>query len=348
MVKVFDVDFPLNQPVIQPTWLASRNPGFRGVLDRLASVAPTEATVLLRGETGTGKEVMARLLHSWSPRRRTGPFFSINCGALNDSLLESELFGHERGAFTGAVKRKRGMVELAAGGTMFLDEIGELTPSMQVKILRLLQEREFMRLGGEQVLKSDARVVAATHRDLETMVRDGRFRADLYYRIQVVPLVVPPLRQRREDIPELASFILTRLAREHGRPTPVISSEAMRRLARHSWPGNVRELENVLERTLLLDGGDCMKIALNQGDVIAAAEPSPVAAAPDSSAMGLFASRRILERGYLVELLSRHHGNIKEAAVAAGVNRRTLYRHMSALKLDPRQFRGDDLSPELS
>jgi DNA-binding NtrC family response regulator len=310
--------------------LKTRNEAMQRVLERLDNVAPTEATVLLRGETGTGKEVLARLLHS-SSRRRSGPFFSINCGALNESLLDSELFGHERGAFTGAVRRKRGLFELASTGTLFLDEIGELSSAMQVKILRVLQEREFLRVGGEEVLHCDVRVVAATHRDLEKMMQEGRFRPDLYYRIQVVPLYIPPLRERLEDLPELATFILSRHATEHHRPVPRISPEAMDDLLRYPWPGNVRELENVLERALLLSAEGLIRrsdIECRDGMAATPTEDKPLAA-----------TKEHMERDYLVRLLVRHSGNVKAAADAAAVGRRTLYRHLHALQIDPRRFR---------
>jgi two-component system response regulator HydG len=310
-------------------WLSSKNGAFRRMVSRLAVVAPSETTVLIRGETGTGKEILARELHRRNPRRRKGPFFSVNCGALHESLLASELFGHERGAFSGAVKKKRGLVEMAAGGTLFLDEIGELSLAMQVKILRLLQEHEFMRLGGEQVLKSDARIVAATHRDLEKMVREGAFRADLYYRIQVVPLVVPSLRSRTEDLIDLAGFIVRRLAGQHKRRVPALSLEVQHKLLHHAWPGNVRELENVLERALLLCAGD----------EIDEVEIDSSGSAVEETDDGLLASRRSLERDYIVNLLARHQGNVKQAAAAARVNRRTLHRRINALKLEPDEFR---------
>jgi transcriptional regulator with PAS, ATPase and Fis domain len=311
-------------------WLSTRNERMRELLKRLEVVAPTTATVLLRGETGTGKEVLARVLHAIS-RRRKGPFFSLNCGSLHESLLESELFGHERGAFTGAVRRKRGLVELAAGGTLFLDEIGELSKALQVKLLRVLQQREFMRVGGEEVLRCDIRVVAATHRNLEAMMREGQFRADLFYRLEVVPVVVPPLRERLEDLPDLAVFLLRRFAEEEGLPVPRIAPGPMAKLLAHSWPGNIRELENVLLRALLLcTGGEIADVSF---------EGSGVVAVPAESAEGLRATRSMMERGYLMRLLGEHRGNVKAAALAAGVDRRTLYRHLSSLRIDPGEFR---------
>jgi DNA-binding NtrC family response regulator len=310
-------------------WLESRNEAMRQVLAVLEKVAPTEATVLLRGETGTGKEVLARAIHAWS-RRHRGPFFSLNCGSLHESLLDSELFGHERGAFTGAARRKRGLVELADGGTLFLDEIGELSGTMQVKLLRVLQEHEFMRVGGEEVLRCNVRVVAATHRDLEAMMERGQFRADLYWRLDVVSVAIPPLRERPEDLPDLAGFLLRRLAREHHRPVPTLAPDAVAQMMRHRWPGNVRELENVLERALLMaDGNEIREVPLRG----AATNAVAVVDAP------LCERQRNVERDYLVHLLVRHRGSITAASAASGIPRRTLYRHLHALQIDPRRFR---------
>jgi DNA-binding NtrC family response regulator len=311
--------------------LDTRSEAMRRLLERLDALSSANTTVLLRGETGTGKEVLARALHTAGPRGER-PFFPVNCGAIPDALLESELFGHERGAFTGASSRKRGLVELAEGGTLFLDEVGELSAAMQLKILRLLQDREFMRLGGEQVIRGDVRVVAATHRNLEELVRQGRFREDLYYRIQVVPLHVPALRERIEDVPHLARFLLRRLAAEHGCATPEIEEGAMQKLLRHSWPGNIRELENVLERAVVFSRNG--KIAALEFDTCPAsrleeAGPTSVEAKPP------------LQREYLLWLLVKSRGNVKAAAAAAGVDRRTIYRHLHALHLDPRPFRGE-------
>jgi transcriptional regulator with PAS, ATPase and Fis domain len=207
--------------------------------------------VLIRGESGTGKELIARALHRRS-RRAEGTFFAINCAAIPETLLESELFGYERGAFTGADRRKLGLFETASGSTLFLDEIGDLTLPLQGKILRALQEKEIRRVGGTESIPVDVRVLAATNRDLEQMMKAGTFREDLYYRLNVIPIVIPPLRDRREDIPEIAARFLKRAAVEHGRPQPEISPEAMRLLVAFDWPGNVRQLESILERALLL------------------------------------------------------------------------------------------------
>jgi aliphatic sulfonates family ABC transporter substrate-binding protein len=229
--------------LIDPASLA-----FRHILDQLA---PTDATVLIIGETGTGKEVMARYLHHHSPRRHA-PFMAVNCGALTESLAESELFGHEKGAFTGATDRHRGWFEAAQGGTLLLDEIGELSLPLQVKLLRVLQEREITRVGSSRAVKVDVRVIAATNRDLTTAIAERRFREDLYYRLNVASVALPPLRQRCEDIPVLANYFLQSYARRLGRPQLRLSDEAMETLKAHSWPGNIRELENTLHNAVLL------------------------------------------------------------------------------------------------
>jgi DNA-binding NtrC family response regulator len=226
----------------------------RAVLEQAAAVADTQARVLILGETGTGKELVAQALHARSRRARR-PFVAVNCGAIPENLLESELFGHERGAFTGAVRQHAGRFEQADGGTLFLDELGEIPAAMQVRLLRVLQDGEVTRVGGAQPVKVDVRVVAATHRDLAEEVRAGRFRADLYYRLNVVTLRLPPLRARTDDIPALVEHFASLLAARHGRPAPTFAPEVLDALARHDWPGNVRELEHVVERAVLLSGG---------------------------------------------------------------------------------------------
>jgi two-component system response regulator HydG len=218
-------------------------------------VAPTESTVLIGGESGTGKEVVARYIHALSDRSE-GPIFSINCGALPESLLESELFGHVKGSFTGAVRDKQGLFAAARGGSFFLDEIGETTGATQVKLLRVLQEREVLPVGGTEPIPVDVRVIAATNRDLEDDIRRGRFRSDLYYRLNVISMHLPPLRERREDIPLLAEAFLRRVAEERSEPEKVLSQEALDAVMVYDWPGNVRELENALEHAAILTRGD--------------------------------------------------------------------------------------------
>ncbi|MFP2901273.1 sigma-54-dependent transcriptional regulator [Corallococcus sp. 4LFB] len=227
------------------------------LLAQVRKVAASDATVLVRGESGTGKELVARMLHQRSPRR-DGPFVVVHCAALAETLLESELFGHERGAFTGAVKRKLGRFELADGGTLFLDEIGEIPASVQTKLLRVLQEKELQRVGGEETLKVDVRVVSATHRDLQAEVKAGRFREDLYYRLHIVPLTLPPLRERPEDLPALARHFVAKHAPRVNRRVTGIDDAALHALTRHAWPGNVRELENVMEQALVFAEGETL------------------------------------------------------------------------------------------
>ena len=230
--------------------------GLRDVMEQVRQVARSSSPALLLGETGTGKEVIAGAIHAASPRG-AGPLIAMQCGAVPESLLDSELFGHEKGAFTGATERKRGRFERAHRGTLFLDEIGELSPEAQVKLLRVLQEKRFERVGGTSPVEVDVRVIAATHRDLEGMVRDGSFREDLWYRLNVLPIRIPPLRLRREDIPSLVQHFVERKAREMNQPAiPRVASHDLERLRRYDWPGNVRELQNVVERALILSRGD--------------------------------------------------------------------------------------------
>jgi two-component system response regulator PilR (NtrC family) len=226
----------------------------QAIYQMIETVAATTSTVLITGESGTGKELVARAIHNMSDRS-AAPFVSINCGAFTETLLESELFGYMKGSFTGAVSNRKGLFEAAEGGTIFLDEIGETTPAMQVKLLRVLQERSIRRVGGLEEIPVDVRVVAATHRDLSQMVEDGTFRNDLYYRISVIPIEMPPLRGRRSDIPELVRHFLEKYSAAANRPTLEISEEAMRYLECYDWPGNVRELENTIERAVALEHG---------------------------------------------------------------------------------------------
>jgi transcriptional regulator with GAF, ATPase, and Fis domain len=226
--------------------------GLRGVMDMVRHVAPLVSPVLLLGETGTGKEVIASAIHKLSPRK-DGPFVTVNCGAIAESLMDSELFGHEKGAFTGALSQKRGRFERANKGTIFLDEVGELRPEAQVRLLRVLQEKEIERLGGTEPINVDIRVIAATHRDLEGMIRDKKFREDLYFRLKVFPIVIPPLRERKGDIPSLLQYLLQKKSREMGLAhIPPVAPDGLERLMAYPWPGNVRELENVVERALIL------------------------------------------------------------------------------------------------
>ena len=239
--------------------LVGESPGLQGVFKACRKVGPTDASVHIHGESGTGKELVAKALHLLSPRRE-GPFVKVNCGALTDSLLESELFGHEKGAFTGAIKRKLGRFELADGGTLFLDEVGDVSPAMQLKLLRVLQEREFERVGGEQTQRVDVRVISATHRDLKARVAEGTFREDLFYRLHVVPITLPPLRERGDDLRLLAEHFLAKTGQRMGRTLQGFSAAALARLSAHPWPGNVRELENAIEQIVVFAEGELVEV----------------------------------------------------------------------------------------
>jgi formate hydrogenlyase transcriptional activator len=237
-------------------------------------VAPTGATVLVRGETGTGKELIARAIHERSPRRRSA-FVKVNCAAIPTGLLESELFGHERGAFTGAIAQRIGRFERAQGGTLFLDEIGDIPLEVQPKLLRVLQEQEFERLGGTRTLHADVRLVAATNRDLEAMAREGDFRSDLYYRLNVFPILLPPLRERRRDIPELVRRFTKRYAYAMQKRIEMIPDDTLGALCAYDWPGNVRELENAIERAVILSPGPALEVALPEVSARSVAAPMP-------------------------------------------------------------------------
>jgi transcriptional regulator with GAF, ATPase, and Fis domain len=251
------------------------------MLDQVEHVSSTDATVLLLGETGTGKELVARAIHARSGRRDR-PLIKVNCAALSPGLVESELFGHERGAFTGASERRIGRFELAHRGTLFLDEIGDVPAEAQVKLLRVLQEREFERVGGSKTLETDVRLIAATNRDLVARVADGSFREDLYYRLHVFPIRIPPLRERASDVPLLASYFVERVARQLGKPAPRIGAADLERLARYTWPGNVRELASIIERAVILSHGPELDLSFEAlpASASAAATPLPPAGMP--------------------------------------------------------------------
>jgi DNA-binding NtrC family response regulator len=298
--------------------LVSKSPRMIEIFDLVREIASQRSTVLVQGESGTGKELVARAIH-FSGDRGEGPFVAVSCAALAETLLESELFGHEKGSFTGAVAQKQGKFELADGGTLFLDEIGDISPKLQVDLLRVLQERRFFRVGGTTEIAVDVRVIAATHRDLAADVREGRFRDDLYYRLNVINVQIPPLRDRREDVPLLAQEFLDRLSHELGREVTGISEEGLRVLMDHDWPGNVRELENAVERAVVT----CKTGVLGAEDFVFLAR----AAAPAAPGLSLPAGLTLqeLEREYIAATLRRTEGNVKAAAEALGIDRSTLY-----------------------
>jgi len=257
--------------------LVGASPPMQEVYEQVAAVADSSAIVLITGETGTGKELIAHAIH-YRSRRSAGPYVAVNCGAIPESLLESELFGHERGAFTGATRQHAGKFEQADGGTLFLDEIGEVSPQVQVKLLRVLQDGTFARVGGERPVKVDVRVIAATNRDLRREVQEGNFRADLYYRLNVVGIRLPRLAERREDIPLLVDHFARRFAERHGRAVPTFSAAARAALAAYPWPGNVRELEHYMERTVLLSpGGEISSVRLPDAVPVAPGDADPLA-----------------------------------------------------------------------
>jgi formate hydrogenlyase transcriptional activator len=306
--------------------IVGKSAALRRVLDHVELVAPTGSTVLVRGETGTGKELIARALHELSPRQGR-PFLKLNCAAIPTGLLESELFGHERGAFTGAVGQKIGRFEMAHQGTLFLDEVGDIPLELQPKLLRVLQEQEFERVGGTKTIKVDVRLVAATHRDLAKMVADGRFREDLYYRLNVFPVTLPPLRERADDIPRLVGHFTHRFARRMGRRIESIPAEAIDALARYHWPGNIRELQNIIERAVILSPGGTLQVPFDDlSPVDTSATVQAIAAVTLADA----------EREHIVGILRDTNGVLggkSGAAALLGMKRSTLQWKMKKLGL---------------
>ena len=317
--------------------IIGQSAALRSVLSQIETVAPTDSTVLIYGDTGTGKELVARALHNLSSRGKNA-FVKLNCAAIPTGLLESELFGHERGAFTGAISQRIGRFELAHNGTVFLDEIGEIPLELQPKLLRVLQEREFERLGGTKTIRSDARLIAATNRDLAAMVDEQKFRQDLFYRLNVFPIRVPPLRERTEDIPLLVRHFVQQFSRRMNKHIDSIPSETMKALVRYDWPGNIRELQNVIERAVILSPGPALRVSL--ADLKVRVEPSPVrqlAAAPLPAIEAGSNIQSVLdetERSQILRALEHSKGIVSGpdgAAARLGMKRSTLQFRMQKL-----------------
>ena len=309
----------------------SRNPAMREVFEKIRAVAPTIATVLLLGETGTGKGLLARLTH-WHSLRCEKPFIAVHCGAIPETLIESELFGHEQGSFTGAVRRKLGKFEVARGGTIFLDEIGTIAPSVQIKLLQVLQDGSFCRIGGEEALQTDARIIFATNADLETLVAEGLFRKDLYYRVKIFPIEIPPLRERIEDIPHMTEAFLQRLNQRYSKGIVGLDPRVMEAFRAYSWRGNVRELENVMERAYILETSDMLSPRNFPSNMMPGADAG-AQNCPSPENFSLAEARQLAiegcERRYLQDLLSRHKGRIGASARQAGITPRQLNRLMN-------------------
>jgi DNA-binding NtrC family response regulator len=319
--------------------LLGSSPALERIMKQARAVASTSATVLLTGENGTGKEMLARAVHEESPRA-DGPFVAVSCAALPEDLIESELFGHERGAFTGATQAKMGRFELADGGTLFLDEIGELTQAVQVKLLRVLQERAFERLGGTKTLSVDIRLVAASNRDLEQEVEEGRFRRDLFYRLNVVPLQLPALRERREDLPILAAHFAAKAADKHGRPPSALDPPLLEALQEYDWPGNVRELENLMERLVVLTTGSRLSTEFLPEKMLHIRRPTTAATASDNNGRGgggdettLEGAMLALKRRLLISAMHAEGGNKAAAAKRLGISRSYFHRLIGELDI---------------
>ncbi|HOR29447.1 MAG TPA: sigma-54 dependent transcriptional regulator [Candidatus Sumerlaeota bacterium] len=315
-----------------PRDIVAVSPAMREVMTRVRKVAASNVSVLLRGESGTGKEVLALAIHAGGPRRDK-PLVKINCGALPETLLESELFGHTRGAFTGAVETRKGLFEQADGGTIFLDEVGELSPALQVKLLRVLQSGEFQRVGDAQTFRVDVRVIAATHRVLEEMIEEGTFRSDLYYRLNVVPIEIPPLRERPEDVPALIDHFLARIRRRDGQVVN-LAPAAFDRLLRYHWPGNIRELENALEHACVMCDGNTIEVRDLPQSVQHGVAPGQAAAETAVPRGG--ETLEDIERRVLIEALEATGYNHTRAARKLGITRRTLGYRMDKYRIPRR------------
>jgi len=312
--------------------MVGKSPAMRTIFDKIAKTAPTQGRVLITGENGTGKELVARAIHDHS-RRADGPFIKLNCAAIPSELIESELFGHEKGAFTGATNQRRGKFELADGGTLFLDEVGDMNPSAQAKVLRVLQEGELERVGGSETIKVDVRVIAATNKDLQAEIAAGRFREDLYYRLAVVPIELPPLRTRREDIPGLAEHFLEQVCEENDRRAKKFASGAMTLLMQHDWRGNVRELKNVIERLVILTGDADVIAESDVMDALPRVKPVKGAFARGTPFKDLVAAA---EREIILAALDANEHHVSNTARELQLERSHLYKKMRALGIDHR------------
>lgn len=314
--------------------IIGKGKAMQNVFRMITSVAPLDSTVLISGETGTGKELVARTIH-YNSRRKLRPMVTVDCGVLSETLLESELFGHEKGAFTGAYKARMGLFEQADGGTVLLDEVTNASSSVQKKLLRVIQEKTFERLGGETTRKTDVRIIAATNQDLSQRVKDGSLRTDLYYRLNVIPVHLSPLRERREDIPLLVRHFLDKFTHQIGREPLQISPEAMEQLISYPWPGNVREVINIMERLAIVTVGNVVKKVPLEGEVSPEFSSSPL------PSLGLSLKEQIvnLERPYLVQALKLYRGSIKDVSKKTGLSPRTIYRKMKQYGLDKHDFK---------
>jgi two-component system nitrogen regulation response regulator NtrX len=324
--------------------MVGESQAIRDLREQIAMAAPTNGRVLIYGENGTGKELVARSVHGLS-RRRTGPFIEVNCAAIPEELIESELFGHVKGAFTGAVSDRHGRFEAADGGTIFLDEIADMSLKTQAKVLRVLQEQVVDPVGGAQSVRVDVRVICATNKDLQTEIRAGRFREDLYFRLNVIPIFVPALRDRAEDVPLLAEHFMAELSREYGRRPKALDAQALAALRRYVWPGNVRELRNVIERLMIMVSGDVIgapHVSFLDGTRVEQTDPLTV----DGHALSLHDARERFERDYILRTLATQQGNISRTADVLGVERSNLYRKMRAYGIAPARRPVDTLSGE--
>ena len=329
--------------------LKTNNKQMKEVFEKVRAVSPTDTTVFLTGETGTGKGVIANLIHRHS-RRSEKQFIQVHCGAIPDTLLESELFGHEKGAFTGADRRKLGKFEIAQGGTIFLDEIGTISSSMQIKLLQILQDRTYQRVGGESVLKADVRILVATNADLQAMCEEGRFRRDLFYRLNVFPIDIPLLKDRREDIPLLVETFLDRLNKFSNKRIVGIDPEVQRALEYYDWPGNIRELENVIERAYIIESSSVLTPKNFPAELFPAELSMERVRTDSSSTLAEIRKQAVegVEKQYLTQLLMEHRGVIKKTAESAGIGVRQLHKLMTRYGLKKENFKSSEGSQEES
>jgi DNA-binding NtrC family response regulator len=325
----------------------TKNTSMKEVFDKIRSVAPTKSTVLLIGETGTGKGILAKLIHRRS-KRRDEPFIHVHCGAIPDTLVESELFGHEKGAFTGAVRRKLGKFEIAKGGTIFLDEIGTITPSAQIKLLQIIQDGIFQRVGGEETIQADARIIAASNMDLKQMSEEGAFRQDLFYRLHVFPIELPPLRARKEDIEILVDTFLQKLNRFHDKEIEAVDPIVMAAFNDYSWPGNIRELENLLERAYILEDSSMLTPASFPSEIFP--EEPPAEVTDVNTSQTLAEARRVatdqFEMAYLTKALAENKGRMNTTARAAGISTRQLHKLMKKHGIRKEDYRSSHADSE--